>query len=482
MTTPQGQLSTLALKTADSLLLLLALLLAEIINYAPESELNTLDYSVDFLSSRVKLGNAVLCGSLLIIWHIFFNMRGLYRSHRLRGLHEELRLVWQAAALCAAVLLIAAQVGSWKTIDLQVIAVFWSFAVVSCGGIRFASRRLLRVMRRRGKCLKTLLVIGGGQRGEQFAEMLAHRHDLGYRLIGFVDNEATYGKRTLAGTPWLGGLENLAEIIAREAIDDVAVALPIKSHYTEIQTVISLLEEQGIATHLLSDFFPRHLARCQSLEFEGEPLLFFHSAPPFGWRTEVKRLIDLVAAVALLLLLAPLFAVIAVLIKLDSPGSVFFVQERMGYNKRRFMMIKFRTMVTDAEARMAEIEHLNEKEGPIFKIKNDPRITRLGRLLRKTSLDELPQFINVLLGDMSFVGPRPLSIRDAMRVEECWQKRRFSVRPGLTCIWQVSGRSNLSFEQWMKLDLEYIDHWSLLLDWAILLKTVPAVLTSRGAV
>jgi exopolysaccharide biosynthesis polyprenyl glycosylphosphotransferase len=482
MTTPQGQLSTLALKAADSLLLLLALLLAEIINYAPLSGLNAVEYSVDFLAARVKLSNAVLGGALLFVWHIFFNARGLYRSHRLRGLHEEFKQVWQSAALCASLLLVAAQIGSWKTIDLRVVAAFFAFAVIFCGGIRFASRRVMRFMRRRGRYLKTLLVIGGGQRGEQFAEMLAHRHDLGYRLIGFVDSDEKYSRNNLAGAPWLGGLDDLAAIIAREAIDDVAVALPIKSHYAEIQKIINLLEEQGIAVHLLSDFFPRHLARCQPLEFEGEPLLFFHSAPVFSWRTEVKRLIDLIASVAFLIALAPIFAVIAILIKLDSPGPIFFVQERMGYNKRRFMMIKFRTMVADAEARMAEIEHLNEKDGAIFKMKNDPRITRLGRILRKTSLDELPQFINVLFGDMSFVGPRPLSIRDAMRVEQTWQKRRFSVRPGLTCLWQVSGRSNLSFEQWMKLDLEYIDHWSLLLDWWILLRTVPAVLTSRGAV
>jgi lipopolysaccharide/colanic/teichoic acid biosynthesis glycosyltransferase len=158
-----------------------------------------------------------------------------------------------------------------------------------------------------------------------------------------------------------------------------------------------------------------------------------------------------------------------------------FVQERVGLNKRRFRMLKFRTMQRDAEARMSEIEHLNEKTGPIFKIRNDPRITSVGRWLRRTSIDELPQLVNVLLGDMSIVGPRPLSVRDATRMELAWQKRRFSVKPGLTCLWQVSGRSNLSFDQWMQLDLEYIDRWSLGLDATILLRTIPAVVLARGA-
>ena len=171
----------------------------------------------------------------------------------------------------------------------------------------------------------------------------------------------------------------------------------------------------------------------------------------------------------------------AIAIKLDSAGPAFFVQERVGLNKRRFRMIKFRTMSADAESRMKDIEHLNEKTGPIFKIRNDPRVTRVGRWLRKTSVDELPQLINVLLGDMSIVGPRPLSLRDALRMELAWQKRRFSVKPGLTCLWQVSGRSNLSFEQWMELDLEYIDRWSLGLDGLILLRTIPAILSARGA-
>ncbi len=183
----------------------------------------------------------------------------------------------------------------------------------------------------------------------------------------------------------------------------------------------------------------------------------------------------------LLAALSPLLIAIAIIIKLDSKGPVFFLQKRMGFNKRRFYMIKFRSMGTDAEAKLTELEHLNEKDGGIFKIRNDPRITGVGHFLRKFSLDEFPQLINVLKGEMSLVGPRPLSMRDAMNLEESTYKRRYSVRPGMTCLWQISGRSELSFDQWMELDLKYIDSWSLKLDGKILMQTVPAVLTARGA-
>jgi len=172
---------------------------------------------------------------------------------------------------------------------------------------------------------------------------------------------------------------------------------------------------------------------------------------------------------------------IGILIKIDLRGPIFFVQERVGYNKRRFEFYKFRTMTSDAEKRQAEMEHLNEVSGPVFKIKDDPRVTKIGKILRKTSMDELPQLFNVLKGDMSFVGPRPLPIRDYKRFEKNWQKRRLSVRPGLTCLWQIQGRNELSFEKWIELDMEYIDHWSLLLDLKILVKTIPAVVRGTGA-
>jgi exopolysaccharide biosynthesis polyprenyl glycosylphosphotransferase len=195
----------------------------------------------------------------------------------------------------------------------------------------------------------------------------------------------------------------------------------------------------------------------------------------------LKRALDFALSLILLIILLPLFLVIAILIKLTSPGPVFFIHDRVGLNKRRFPLIKFRTMIPDAEEKMAELEERNEVSGPVFKIKNDPRITKVGKFLRKTSIDELPQLINVLRGDMSLVGPRPLPVRDYNGFDEDWHRRRFSVRPGITCLWQVNGRSNVSFDHWMQLDMEYIDHWSLWLDLKILFQTVPAVLKGSGA-
>jgi exopolysaccharide biosynthesis polyprenyl glycosylphosphotransferase len=198
-------------------------------------------------------------------------------------------------------------------------------------------------------------------------------------------------------------------------------------------------------------------------------------------RIRVKRVFDVLGSGIGILLLSPVFLATILAVKLTSRGPIFFKQERFGLNKRTFGMLKFRSMVVDAEARQAALEHLNETSGPAFKIKNDPRITPIGRFIRKFSIDELPQLFNVLLGDMSLVGPRPLPLRDVGKFSEAWLMRRFSVRPGLTCLWQVSGRSNTDFDRWIELDLEYIDGWSLALDTKILFKTVPAVLKGRGA-
>jgi len=222
--------------------------------------------------------------------------------------------------------------------------------------------------------------------------------------------------------------------------------------------------------------------RTKAEEMEEEGALLAHSAGWIdGWPLIAKRILDFGISSISLILLSPLLLLAAILIKLTSPGPVFFIQKRVGLHKRPLNVYKFRTMVVNAEERMREIEHLNEVSGPVFKIKNDPRISRAGRILRKTSIDELPQLINVFKGEMSLVGPRPLPFRDYEGFNKDWQRRRFSVKPGITCLWQVRGRNSIPFEQWMELDLQYIEKWSLWLDVQILLQTIPAVLRGSGA-
>ncbi|HWN09642.1 MAG TPA: sugar transferase [Pyrinomonadaceae bacterium] len=476
-----GQLANLFLKGSDLLLMLAALSVAILINYAPAASVPASEYAIDFLSTRVKVTNALLGAAMLLAWYLVFNLQGIYRSHRLSRFAEEIREIARAVFLATLMLLMVAQIGHWRIITLWTAGCVGAIGFALVVSMRVLLRLNLRRLRLRGHNIKTLLIVGGGPRARWFANEIGQRTDLGYRIIGYVDDETNFNGHGVKGIPRLGDVNDLPRIIADDVIDEVFVALPIKSQYSQIEKTINLLEEQGIMVHLFTDHFPHRLARSHPSEFEGSPLLSLHSAPPITWRTEMKRMLDIMVAFVLLILTAPLLAIVAVIIKLDSTGPVFFVQERVGFNKRRFRMIKFRTMCVDAEARMQEFEHLNEKTGPIFKITNDPRTTRVGKWLRKASIDELPQLINVVLGDMSIVGPRPLSVRDALRMEVAWQKRRFSVKPGLTCLWQVSGRSNLSFEEWMQLDLEYIDRWSLGLDGLILLRTIPAILLTRGA-
>jgi exopolysaccharide biosynthesis polyprenyl glycosylphosphotransferase len=309
---------------------------------------------------------------------------------------------------------------------------------------------------------------------------------LGYRVVGYIDEAfpSYHGDPGVAAAlPHLGALQDFDEVLEREQIDQVIMALPIRSFYEEMRSIIEACECQGIQVHLLSDFFQLHIARARASEFDGIPLLTPSANTSAFWPAHLNRAFDIVITSFLLILLSPVFVLIAFLIKLVSPdGPVFFVQSRVGYNRRRFNMIKFRSMVPNAELLQRGLEAMNEAAGPLFKIKDDPRITPIGRVLRKTSLDELPQLLNVLRGDMSLVGPRPLPLRDVARFEENSLNRRFSVKPGITCLWQINGRSDLtSFDQWIEQDLEYIDHWSFALDLKILAKTIPAVLKGTGA-
>jgi exopolysaccharide biosynthesis polyprenyl glycosylphosphotransferase len=300
------------------------------------------------------------------------------------------------------------------------------------------------------------------------------------KIIGHLDPDPERVGSDADGVPIIGTVAKVSECLKNNVVDEVIIAIP-RSLLDDANPIVHACEEEGIKLRFMADLFDVHAARITLTQVGNIPLLTMESVAQDDGQLFVKRIIDVVVTTLVLPLVLPIMAITAVLIRLNSPGPVFFVQQRVGLRKHLFPMFKFRSMYVDAEERLPEIEHLNEAEGPIFKISNDPRITPVGRFIRRTSIDELPQLFNVLRGEMSLVGPRPMSIRDVDLFDHGIQRKRFSVKPGLTCIWQVSGRSNLPFSKWLELDLEYIERWSLWLDLEILFKTIPAVLKAKGA-
>jgi exopolysaccharide biosynthesis polyprenyl glycosylphosphotransferase len=354
-----------------------------------------------------------------------------------------------------------------------------------------ANRALLRWWYFRGRqehpdnYLK-VLVIGNGPRARTLMDTYRENSEWGVHIIGVLDPrvgspEANgHGVATFNDAPLLGNLGHIREILATTVVDEVIVCLP-RSLLNDLGEVVAACQEEAVCIKFLADIYDLDTGTVRLDAIGAMPVLSFEPVPHEEGMLVAKRIVDLMIALPFTLLLVPLFAVVAVAIKLDSRGPVFFVQPRVGLNKRTFNMVKFRSMFADAEQRMAEIEHLNEADGPIFKMANDPRVTRVGRFLRRTSIDELPQLLNVLRGQMSLVGPRPMSLRDVNQFSLGIQRRRFSVRPGLACLREVSGRSRLSFERWLELDLQYIEEWSLWLDIKILFKLIPTVLKGDGA-
>ena len=431
---------------------------------------------------RVKLSNALLFCFLLVVWHFIFVSFGLYQSRRLTNLRSEIGDVLKAVGLGTITFWFVGVILHLRIITPSFVLIFWIITSVCAAGSRGLLKFSLEQIRLRGRNLRYVLIVGTNQRALEFSKKLESRPELGFRVIGFADAEwAGTAARRSEGCHIVCNLNQFAQFIGSNIVDEVILALPIRSLHSVASRIAVLCEEQGIMVRLLGDIFDLKLARSKAEEYEGESVISLFTGTLDGWPVMIKRGFDFVVSLALLAILSPLIVVVALIIFVTSPGPPFFVQQRVGFNKRRFPMFKFRTMVPDAEAKMAEMESMNEVSGPVFKVKNDPRITPVGKFLRKTSIDELPQLFNVLRGEMSLVGPRPLPVRDYEGFDQDWQRRRFSVRPGMTCLWQIGGRSNVSFDQWMLLDLQYIDKWSLWLDMKILVKTIPAVLKGSGA-
>jgi exopolysaccharide biosynthesis polyprenyl glycosylphosphotransferase len=437
---------------------------------------------VRFLAMRTRIVDFGIFLLALSVCHIIFQACGLYRSRRLSRRGAEVVDLLKSTTLISAFFVALSSMFSIQMITIRFVTIFWvlNSLILSFGrfGLRFIAERL----RVRGKDLRYMLILGTNSRAIEFARRISADPGLGYRLVGFVDDH----------WPGISGIENtsfqvvsdcagLADFLRKTVVDEVAIYLPVGSFYRRASDVVSLCQLHGITLRFNPDIFGLRSTYWCSEELDGHQYIATYTGSSESWAQVIKRLIDLVGACFVLTLLSPILLCSALAIKLTSAGPILFRQERIGLNKRRFYILKFRTMVPDAEQLLAALEKQNEMAGPVFKIRNDPRITPIGKLLRKSSIDELPQLFNVLMGEMSLVGPRPLPIRDYDGFNEDWQRRRFSTKPGITCLWQIEGRNKVTFDQWMLLDLQYLDQWSLWLDLKILAKTVPAVLRGTGA-
>jgi exopolysaccharide biosynthesis polyprenyl glycosylphosphotransferase len=363
-----------------------------------------------------------------------------------------------------------------EAVSRLAVGAYFVLAWVVLVGIRFSIRAVLRSMGRTGRRVRYYAIVGSGTYAAELVQVI-RAQEYGMRLAGWVLEDGAPPPHD--GGVVLGRVSELASLLEQHVLDELVFAVP-RERLPGMEDAILTAEELGVPVRISLDVMRFGRARLSVSEIAGVPMLALHRTPSDTLELAVKRAFDVMASAALLAILAPLYAAIAVAIKLDSPGPVLFRQRRVGLNGRTFEILKFRSMYVDAEARQEALRAHNEMSGPVFKMSKDPRVTRIGRLIRKASLDEVPQFWNVLRGEMSVVGPRP-PLPAEVRQYKRWQRRRLSVKPGITCIWQISGRNEIDFERWMELDLQYIDGWSLWRDLQICLRTIPALLTARGA-
>jgi len=404
---------------------------------------------------------------------------GLYESFRRKSFFE---IVWGIIKSAFFVIIALSTIEFIFKLEFLSRSFILLFFLITCVLLiieRFSIVSFLRHLRRRGYNFRSILLVGTGRRAENFIKLVHKHSEWGLKIIGLIDADKDMAGRTICGETVIGVLDDIPDILNQKAVDEVIFIVP-RSWLSIIEKSLLACELRGVRTNIAADFFNLNIARSVSSDIDGMPLLSFQTTIGEEWQLLLKRIFDIILSLAGMILALPIFLAIAVMIKSMSHGPAIFKQVRSGLNGRKFIMYKFRTMVDGAEKMKDDLNGLNEMDGPVFKMKKDPRVIRFGVFLRRSSMDELPQLFNVLKGDMSIVGPRP-PITSEVEKYEIWQRRRLSMKPGLTCLWQVNGRNNVDFEKWMRLDLEYIDNWSLGLDFKVILKTIPAVLFSIGS-
>lgn len=419
---------------------------------------------------------------LMASWVVTLNSLVRYEANQFVDLGAQIINILKGTFCATAWLALAALVCKTVRISPPTLLLFWS--VTSFMGIlsRLLTQLALKLVRRSHLTNRHLLILGDLQHAVSLAERLEAKPELGYKIEGLLRTPEDVGNPIPTANRWpiLGESSSLKTILQKGVVDEVIITTARNTDLAATLMSIQIGQQKGVVVRLVPDKSHVDLLAEAQLEMFEEQYVITFFREVLIWHLFAKRLLDVAVSFTLLILLSPIFLVVAILIRAESPGPVFFAQDRVGMNRRQFRMYKFRSMYKDAEKRRKEFEHLNEMDGPVFKILNDPRITPLGRVIRTWSIDELPQLWNVFRGEMSLVGPRP-PIPSEVSNYEWLNHHRLSIRPGITCLWQISGRSELSFQQWMDLDRQYIENWSFWLDLIILFKTIPAVILRRGA-
>jgi len=419
----------------------------------------------------------MVAAALLWCWSLHAN--GMYRSIRILSYLRIFWIVCKAGAMTALGFGAVLYIFKAASISRLFFLIFGATSFILILAEKTAVYLFMHYFRRRGYNLRRVLIVGTGKRAAEFIQRIKGHPDWGFHILGAIDDEPGRGLKKVDGVNIIGSLEDIPRILHNEAVDEIVFVVP-RSRLSQVEGALHDCETEGVVTTVTVDLFDMQIAKSAVSEIDGVPLLRFHTTKINEWELLAKRIIDIVVSGLVIVLLGPLLAFLAFLIKLTSPGPVFFKQQRLGFHGRKFTLYKFRTMRDGAHDVLSDVKDLEYMTSPEFREKKTKWITPLGRIMRKFSLDELPQFFNVFVGHMSLIGPRP-TVPDEVEKYKAWQRRRFSMKPGITCLWQVNGRNNIGFEDWMKLDLVYLDNWSLWLDFKIMVKTVPVVLFGIGA-
>jgi exopolysaccharide biosynthesis polyprenyl glycosylphosphotransferase len=441
-----------------------------------------------WLAPGLSLGSDIVIDSSFFIfivvtsavWVVLFDLQGAYSYQRFTSFSKEIKFLTKTVCWGIFILLGLLFLARPGYIPRTLVIIFGVVNFIFLTLEKFFMFYVAKIIRAQGRNRKTILIVGGGNQTQRFIETIRKNFSWGLDIVGLLTADQANVGKNLFGNTVIGTYKDITTILHEHPLDEVIITISSR-RMGEIRNVLDACELEGVRVRIISDFLGEIAKKIRADVIYGLPVISISYIPEKRMPLFIKRCIDVVGSLLLIIAFAPLFLIIAFAIKLSQPGPVLYEWNVVGFNKKPFRSWKFRTMVVNADAEKERLLHLNEMEGPVFKIKNDPRITPIGRFLRKYSLDELPQLWSVLKGDMSLVGPRP-AFKDELRRYDNWQRRKLSIKPGITCLWQINGRSEINnFDNWAKMDLDYIDNWSLRLDCKILLKTIPAVILGRGA-